>query len=95
MVSLAIEVGSIMSIAIADGELGGRPVQTSEGTKVLLLLLMLGGILCNLVGIIFGVAALFQGDRNDLFAALGIALGFATFALLGCAFVVGLGKASP
>ena len=94
-VSLAIEAGSIMFIAIADGEPGGRPVQTSEGTKVLVLLLILGGILCNVVGITFGFAALFQRDRNKQFAQLGITLGFATFALLGCAFVVGLGKASP
>ncbi len=64
-------------------------VDEDSPVAMLLGLVVIGGILINLLGIIFGIVGLFQRDRKKPFAVLGVVIG--SLVLLGMLLVIVIG----
>jgi Na+/proline symporter len=94
LLSVVLEFGSFVAIGIVESHAHGADVKKTLPIKIILAF-FLGGIFLNFVSIALGIAALFQGNRNKLYAVLGVAVGFALLSFMCCLGLLGVTKAGP
>jgi hypothetical protein len=93
IITLAVGALEFVLIAIAGILEATTPGGIDENSPIAMLLglVMIGGLLVNLLGMIFGVVGLFQRERKKVFALLGVLFGCLVF--VGLLFVIIIGVA--
>lgn len=84
----ALEFALVVIAGIIENSTPGGMDENSP-IAILLGLVMIGGLLVNVLGIVFGVVGLFQPNRKKIFALLGVLFG--CLVILGFLFIVVIG----